>query len=107
MHITTKLIIASAATMAVVAGGSAAFAAAKTPGPKITAEQAIDLAKREVPSAWVRDVDHDDHLTKPDTWEVELIKGDLAYEIKLDSATGKVLERDTDAARDDDEGDDD
>ncbi|MFI7451259.1 PepSY domain-containing protein [Nonomuraea sp. NPDC049714] len=106
MHITTKIIVASAGVMALVAGGSAAFAAVDRPAPKVGAEQAIQIAQKQVPGSWVREVGFDGRATQPDVWEVELIKGDTEYELDVDAATGKLLKQESERMDSDDSDDD-
>jgi hypothetical protein len=106
MHITTKIIVASAGVMALVAGGSAAFAAVDRPAPKVGAEQAIQIAQKQVPGSWVREVGFDGRATQSDVWEVELIKGDTEYELDIDAATGKLLKQESERADSDDSDDD-
>ncbi|WP_336204807.1 PepSY domain-containing protein [Nonomuraea sp. LPB2021202275-12-8] len=103
MQITTKIIVASAGVMALVAGGSAAFAAANQPAPKVSAEQAIQIAQKEVPGSWVREVGFDKRGTQPDVWDVELVKGDVEHELDIDAATGKLLKKESEAAESDDD----
>ncbi|MFI6294322.1 PepSY domain-containing protein [Nonomuraea sp. NPDC050790] len=88
MNITKKIVIAGAGAVVLLAGGGVAYASVNAPvAPKVTVEQAIDLAKKQVPGAWVSGVDHDDD----GTWDVDLVKGDVEHELKLDANTGKVL----------------
>jgi len=103
MHITTKIIVASAGVMALVAGGSAALAAADQPAPKVAIEQAVQIAQKEVPGAWVREVGFDKRGTRPDVWEVELIKGDIEHELDIDAATGKLLKKESERVDSDDD----
>ncbi|WP_327102444.1 PepSY domain-containing protein [Nonomuraea glycinis] len=103
MHITTKIIVASAGVMALVAGGSAALAAADQPAPKVAVEQAVQIAQKEVPGAWVREVGFDKRGTRPDVWEVELIKGDIEHELDIDAATGKLLKKESERVDSDDD----
>ncbi|MFI6498452.1 PepSY domain-containing protein [Nonomuraea typhae] len=98
MNITKKLLIAGAGAGILLAGGGVAYAAVAAPvAPKVTVEQAIDIAKKQVPGAWVRGVDHDDD----GTWEVELVKGGTEHDITLDAATGKVRSNKSGTADDD------
>lgn len=106
MHITTKIIVASAAAMAVVAGGAAAFAATGQPAPKVTVEQAIQAAQKEVPGAWVREAGFDGRGTQADAWEVELVKDTTEHEVLIDAGSGKVLEKHAEAAESDETDDD-
>jgi hypothetical protein len=103
MHITTKIIVASAGVMALVAGGSAALAAVDQPAPKVAVEQAVQIAQKEVPGAWVREVGFDKRGTRPDVWEVELIKGDIEHELDIDAATGKLLKKESERVDSDDD----
>ena len=103
MHITTKIIVASAGVMALAAGGSAALAAADQPAPKVAVEQAVQIAQKEVPGAWVREVGFDKRGTRPDVWEVELIKGDIEHELDIDAATGKLLKKESERVDSDDD----
>src|SRR5688500_15886943 len=107
MHITKKIIVASGVTMALVAGGSAAFAAVNRPAPKVRAEQAIQHAQKQVPGSRVCEVDFDRRGTRPDVWEVKVVKGDVAHELDIDAATGKLLHEETEPVDDDGDRDDD
>ncbi|MFI6709453.1 PepSY domain-containing protein [Nonomuraea sp. NPDC050478] len=119
MQTTTKIIVASAAAMALVAGGSAAFAASQDSlegpasqsvaqtAPQVTAQQAIELALKEVPGSWVSEVDFDGRGKKTDVWEVKTIKGDVEHELDIDAVSGKLLKQETERADDDDDSDDD
>ncbi|WP_049573524.1 PepSY domain-containing protein [Nonomuraea sp. SBT364] len=106
MHITKKIIVASGVTMALVAGGSAAFAAVNRPAPAVSAEQAIQVAQKQVPGSWVCEVDFDRRGTRPDVWEVDVVKGDIVHELDIDAASGKILHQETDRVDDDDRDDD-
>ncbi|NRQ34265.1 PepSY domain-containing protein [Nonomuraea sp. NN258] len=103
MRINKKFLAAGAGAVVLVAGGGAAYAAtaAPAPAPKVTAEQAIEIAHREVPGAWVRGVEHDRRGTRPDVWEVELVKSGTEHELDIDSASGKLLDHDQHADDDD------
>jgi hypothetical protein len=103
MHITTKIIVASAGVMVLVAGGSAAFAAADRPAPKVSIEQAIQTAQKQVPGSWVREVGFDGRATQPDVWEVELVEGNTEHEVDIDAATGKLLKNESERADSDDD----
>ncbi len=103
MNITTKIIVAGAGVLAVVAGGSAAIAAVDRPAPKVTAEQAIQIALKEVPGAWVREAGFDGRGTQADVWEVELVAGDQEHEVDIDAATGKLLKKETERLDGDDD----
>ncbi|SEL68550.1 PepSY domain-containing protein [Nonomuraea pusilla] len=103
MRITKKLIVAGAGIVVLAAGGGAAYAATAADGaaeataavtaPKVTAERAIEIAHREVPGAWVREVGYDSRGSRPDVWEVELVKGTSEHEVDVDAATGQVVAR--------------
>lgn len=106
MQITKKLIVAGAGVVALVATGGAAYAAtaaAPAAAPKITAEQAIDIAHKAVPGAWVSELDFDRRDTRPDVWELELTKGTERHEVDVDAASGKVAKHETE--QDDDHDD--
>jgi len=105
MQITTKIIVASGAVMALVAGGSAAFAAGKQPAPKVSVEQAVRIAQKEVPGAWVREASFDKRGTRADVWEVELVKNTTEHELDIDAASGKVLAKETEPVDADDQND--
>ncbi|MEU0567087.1 PepSY domain-containing protein [Nonomuraea sp. NPDC005983] len=103
MRITKKLIAAGAGAVVLVAGGGAAFAAS-TAAPKVTAERAIEIAHRQVPGAWVKEVGHDDRGARPDVWEVELVKGAVEHELDIDAGTGRLLRHQTHRVGADDHG---
>ncbi|MEV4356980.1 PepSY domain-containing protein [Nonomuraea sp. NPDC049625] len=107
MQITKKFIVVGAGIVTLVAGGGVAFAATTSTAaaPKVTAEQAMEIAHREVAGAWVSEIDYQRRGTRPDAWEVELTKGTERHELDVDAATGKVIKHQTD--RDDDHGHDD
>ncbi|MGP4094686.1 PepSY domain-containing protein [Nonomuraea sp. KM90] len=115
MQITKKLIATGAGIVALVAGGGAAYAATATApaAPKVTAEQAIEIAHKAVPGAWVSELDFDRRGRQADVWELELTKGSERHEVDVDAASGKVTKQETDRNdRDDsddrqDDGDDD
>ncbi|MEO3884011.1 PepSY domain-containing protein [Nonomuraea sp. B5E05] len=110
MRITKKFIVAGAGVVTLVAGGGAAVAAttAAAPAPKVTAEQAIEIAHKQVAGAWVSELDFDSQGTRADVWEIELTKGSQRHELKIDAATGKVTKNETERAdKDDDDNDDD
>ncbi|MEV1171860.1 PepSY domain-containing protein [Nonomuraea sp. NPDC049784] len=114
MQITKKFIVAGAGVVTLIAGGGAAFAATATStaaAPKVTAERAIQIAHEAVPGAWVSEADYDRRGTRPDVWEVELVKDSQRHEVDVDAATGKVTKhetgRDDHGGRDDDHGHDD
>ncbi|GAA3596543.1 hypothetical protein GCM10022419_094710 [Nonomuraea rosea] len=110
MQITKKFIVVGAGVVALVAGGGAAFAATSSsaaPAPKVTAEQAIQTAQKQVPGAWVDELDHDSRGKQADTWELELVKGAERHEVDVDAATGKVTKHETEQADNDDDGSDD
>ncbi|WP_188196438.1 PepSY domain-containing protein [Nonomuraea sp. SYSU D8015] len=95
MRITKKLIVVGAGVVALVAGGSVAAVAATSAAPKVTAEKAIEIAHKEVPGAWVSELDYDKRGSRPDAWELELTKGAQLYEVDVDATTGKVTDRQT------------
>ncbi|MGW6494456.1 PepSY domain-containing protein [Nonomuraea angiospora] len=114
MQITKKFIVVGAGIVTLVAGGGVAFAATASPAatpnvtataPKVTAEQAMQIAHKEVAGAWVSEVDYQRRGTRPDVWEVELTKGTQRHELDVDAATGKVTKHETD--KNDDHGRDD
>ncbi|WP_431934109.1 PepSY domain-containing protein [Nonomuraea jabiensis] len=107
MQITKKFIVVGAGIVTLVAGGGVAFAATTSTAaaPKVTAEQAMEIAHKAVAGAWVSEVDHQSRGTRPDVWEVELTKGTERHELDVDAATGKVTKHQTD--KDDDHGHDD
>ncbi|MFG1702384.1 PepSY domain-containing protein [Nonomuraea sp. M3C6] len=109
MRITKKFIVAGAGVVALVAGGGAAFAATTSAAaPKVTAEGAMEIAHKAVPGAWVSEVDYDRRGTRPDVWEIELVKGSQRHEVDVDASSGKVTKQETKRAdRDDDHGHDD
>ncbi|MEV5502199.1 PepSY domain-containing protein [Nonomuraea fuscirosea] len=112
MQITKKFIVAGAGVVALIGGGGAAYAAttsAAPAAPKVTAEQAIEIAHKTVPGAWVSELDFDSRGTRADVWELELTKGSQRHEVKVDAASGKVVKNEIDRNdRDDDhDGDDD
>ncbi|TMS00094.1 PepSY domain-containing protein [Nonomuraea basaltis] len=108
MRITKKFIVAGTAVVALVAGGGAAFAATSAAtAPKITAEKAMDIAHKQVPGAWISELDYDRRGTRPDTWEIELTKGAQLHEVDVDAATGKVTDRGTKQSDGDDDDRDD
>jgi uncharacterized membrane protein YkoI len=108
MQITKKLIVIGAGIVTLAAGGGVAFAATTSTAaaPKVTAEQAMTLAHKEVAGAWVSEVDYQSRGTRPDVWEIELTKGTERHELDVDAATGKVTKHQTDQD-DDDHGQDD
>lgn len=77
---TTTTTTASAATTASTASTSAA----------ITRKQAIAIAKKKVPGAWVTEVEreweHGHH-----TWKVELEKGNWEYDVYVAVSNGKII----------------
>ncbi|MEU8248503.1 PepSY domain-containing protein [Nonomuraea sp. NPDC048916] len=102
MRITKRIIVIGTGVTFLIAGGSAAVAVAATTAPsqqaaataaapKVTAEQAIQIAHKQVPGGWIDEVSLDKRGQKPDVWEVELVKGDVEHELDVDAATGKVL----------------
>ncbi|MEU8355106.1 PepSY domain-containing protein [Nonomuraea sp. NPDC048882] len=112
MQITKKFIVAGAGIVALIGGGGAAYAAttsATTAAPKVTAEQAIDIAHKTVPGAWVSELDFDARGSRADVWELELTKGSQRHEVDVDASSGKVVKNQIDKNdRDDDnDGDDD
>jgi uncharacterized membrane protein YkoI len=106
MRITKKFIVAGTGVVALLAGGSAAAFAATASAPKVTAERAIEIAHKAVPGAWVSELDHDRRGTRPDVWEIELTKGSQLYEVDVNAATGKVVDRGTKQSDGDDDADD-
>jgi uncharacterized membrane protein YkoI len=122
MRITKKLIVAGIVSLAATGGAvyaTTAYAseAAETaetaaPAPKVTAEQAISIALKEVPGSWVSELDFDSRGQQADTWELELTKGAERHEVDVDAASGKVTKQQADQDDDDqnedgDDGDDD
>ncbi|MEV5895200.1 PepSY domain-containing protein [Nonomuraea fuscirosea] len=110
MQITKKFIVAGAGVVALIGGGGAAYAATTSAAaPKVTAEQAIEIAHKTVPGAWVSELDFDSRGTRADVWELELTKGSERHEVKVDAASGKVVKNqiDKDDRDDDNDGDDD
>ncbi|MEU7828113.1 MULTISPECIES: PepSY domain-containing protein [unclassified Nonomuraea] len=103
MNTITKFVAAGAGAVVLVAGGGAAYATATSTltAPKVTVEQAIEIAHKQVPGAWVKEVSYDARETRPDVWEVEVVKGDVEHELDVDAATGKVLSQGTDRTDDD------
>ncbi|NBE96992.1 PepSY domain-containing protein [Nonomuraea sp. KC401] len=110
MRITKKFIVAGAGVVTLVAGGGAAVAATTVaaPAPKVTAEQAIEIAHKQVAGAWVSELDLDSRDTGADVWEIELTKGAQRHELTIDAATGKVAKNETEqqSDKDDDDRDD-
>ncbi|MFG1696432.1 PepSY domain-containing protein [Nonomuraea sp. NPDC049309] len=115
MRISKKLLVAGAGVVSLVVCGGTAYATATAvtdaaapisltavapSAPKVTAEQAITIAHRQVPGAWIREVELDRNGAAPDVWEVKLIKGSQRHEVKVDAATGKI----TKSGIDDDHG---
>ncbi|MGW0806811.1 PepSY domain-containing protein [Nonomuraea sp. NPDC002799] len=122
MQISKRIIVAGAGFVVPVAGGGVAYAAAAPSpspsapaatsptavAPKVTAEQAVQVALKEVPGSWVSELDYDRRGTQPDVWEVELTNGTQQHELNVDAATSAVTDRETkQAGTDDDSGDDD
>ncbi|MFI6812233.1 PepSY domain-containing protein [Nonomuraea sp. NPDC050328] len=99
MQKTTKIIVVSVAAMAVVAGGSAAFAASQE-APAITKERAVQIAQAQVPGATLTDAEHDGKV-----WEVELRKDTVEHDFDIDDQNGKVLKHDTETDAQDDADD--
>ncbi|MEU4230709.1 PepSY domain-containing protein [Nonomuraea sp. NPDC026600] len=102
MNTITKFVAAGAGAVVLVAGGGAAYAAATATAPKVTAERAIEIAHKQVPGGWVKEVSYDGRGNRPDVWEVELVKGNVDHDLDVDAATGKVLSQGTDRTDDDD-----
>jgi uncharacterized membrane protein YkoI len=103
MNTFTKFLAAGTGAVVLVAGGGAAYAAAAgsaAAAPKVTAEKAIEIAHRQVSGAWVKEVSYDGRESRPDVWEVELVKGAVDHELDIDVATGKVLSQGTDRSDD-------
>ncbi|TDD43297.1 hypothetical protein E1286_29115 [Nonomuraea terrae] len=125
MQITKKIIIAGAGFVALASGGGAAYATATAaspsvetftaaPAPKVSAEQAMQIAHGKVQGAWVSELDFDLKGSRPDVWEIELTKGQERHEIDVDATSGKIVKHETDRVgqngdddRDDDHDDDD
>lgn len=102
MNTITKFVAAGAGAVVLVAGGGAAYATATATAPKVTAERAIEIAHKQVPGGWVKEVSYDGRGNRPDVWEVELVKGNVDHDLDVDAATGKVLSQGTDRTDDDD-----
>ncbi|TMR27186.1 PepSY domain-containing protein, partial [Nonomuraea zeae] len=81
--------------------------AAPPAAPKVTAEQAIQIAQKQVPGAWVSELDHDSRGQQADTWELELVKGTERHEVDVDATSGKVTKSEKEQADKDDDGSDD
>ncbi|MEV0382277.1 PepSY domain-containing protein [Nonomuraea sp. NPDC050643] len=116
MQITKKLIIVGAGIVVLAGGGGAAYAATSSASaapvaPKVTAAQAIDIALKQVPGAWVSELDFDLRGQRADTWELELTKGAEQHEVAVDATSGKVTDQqksqDDDRDDQDDDNDDD
>ncbi|MGI5282830.1 PepSY domain-containing protein [Nonomuraea polychroma] len=107
MRITKKLIVVGTGIVVLVGGGGAAAFAATAAAPKVTAEKAMEIAHKQVPGAWVSELDHDRRGTRPDAWEIELTKGSVRYEVDVDAITGKITDHGTKRADDDGDQDDD
>ncbi|GAA4989238.1 putative membrane protein YkoI [Nonomuraea thailandensis] len=114
MRITKKLIVAGIISLAATGGAvyaTAAYAseaaetAAPAVAPKVTAEQAIGIALKEVPGSWVSELDFDSRGQQADAWELELTKGTERHEVDVDATSGKVTKQQAD--QDDDDQDDD
>lgn len=58
---------------------------------KISLEKAKSIAKKKAPGASIvkAKLDHDDGVQ---VYEIELVKGNYEYEVKIDARTGKILE---------------
>jgi hypothetical protein len=133
MRNTTKLTVATAGLLTVVAGGGVAFAANATPTPspagerttsapvsptaprtpepgeagaKVTREAAIKIAQDKVPGAQLAEVEFDGDET-PTTWEVELRKDAVEHDFEIDATTGAILEQESETDTDTDDQDDD
>ncbi|GAA2205771.1 hypothetical protein GCM10009850_012290 [Nonomuraea monospora] len=116
MRITKKLIVAGIVSVAATGGAvyaTAAYASeAAQPlpavAPKVTAEQAIGIALKQVPGSWVSELDFDSRGQQADVWELELTKGAERHEVDVDAASGKVTKQQADQDDDDqnDDGDD-
>ncbi|MEV4100106.1 PepSY domain-containing protein [Nonomuraea sp. NPDC049649] len=111
MQITKRILVAGAAALTLAAGGTAAFAAsqdaperdaAQLSAPRVTAQQAIEIALKEVPGSWVSEVDLDGRGKRADVWEVKTIKGDVEYELDIDATSGKLLKQESERVDDDD-----
>ncbi|TYB58606.1 PepSY domain-containing protein [Nonomuraea sp. PA05] len=115
MRITKKLLVAGIVSIAATGGAvyaTAAYAseaAAPAVAPKVTAEQAIGIALKQVPGSWVSELDFDARGQQADVWELELTKGAERHEVDVDAASGKVTKQQADQDDDDqnDDGDDD
>ncbi|AQZ65731.1 hypothetical protein BKM31_33535 [[Actinomadura] parvosata subsp. kistnae] len=120
MRITKKLIVAGIVSIAATGGAvyaTAAYAseaseasesAVAAVAPKVTAEQAIGIALKQVPGSWVSELDFDSRGKQADTWELELTKGTERHEVDVDATSGKVTKAQVDQNDDDqnDDGDD-
>ncbi|MGW7429912.1 PepSY domain-containing protein [Streptomyces sp. NPDC054861] len=117
-----NIVIATVAAAAVVCGGTAAaFAddagtggagrggAAEARTAKVTAVQAIDAALKAQPGTVVSadlDLDDGDGSDEERGWEVDVLgQGTTSYTVHVDSASGKVLGKETET--DDDDANDD
>ncbi|MGN9838029.1 PepSY domain-containing protein [Nonomuraea sp. H19] len=106
MQITKKFIVVGAGIVTLATGGGVAYAATTSAAaPKVTAEKAMEVAHKQVPGAWVRELDYDRRGTRPDVWEIELAKGSEWHEVDVDATSGKVTDHDTKRADKDDDGD--
>jgi uncharacterized membrane protein YkoI len=109
----TKLVIAGVGVVAVLGGGSAiaaasaaptgvpvttaattsaatAASAATTSTAPITRKQAIEIAEKKVPGAWVTDVEREwEHGHR--TWKIELEKGNWEYDVYVAISDGKII----------------
>lgn len=108
MRHTTKIALAAAVTVtALAAGGTAAAAApashsatasatvsqaavSSATQASLTRSQAVAIAKKRVPGAWVTEVEREwEHGHR--TWKVELRKGHMEYEVYVAIATGRIV----------------
>jgi len=113
----TKLVIAGVGVVALLGGGGSAVAAASAASSQasvaqssggtliaakaeaaaasITRKQAIAIAKKKVPGAWVTEVEREwEHGHR--TWKVELRKGAWEYEVYVSIRTGEIVKFDRD-----------
>ncbi|MEV4300460.1 PepSY domain-containing protein [Microbispora rosea] len=110
MRHTTKIALAAAVTVTALAAGGTAVAAAPASHSStasasvshasvsraavtrasLSRSQAVAIAKKRVPGAWVTEVEREwEHGHR--TWKVELRKGHMEYEVYVAVATGRIV----------------
>ncbi|MFC7582778.1 PepSY domain-containing protein [Nonomuraea antimicrobica] len=117
-----RFIVVGTGAVTLIAGGGVALAAtasapagttALTIGAtgKVTRQQAVRIALKAVPGAKVTKVEYERRGTRPDVWEIKLLKGSQRHELYVAVATGKIIhhesrraDKDDHGGRDDDDG---